>query len=108
MVIAGGGDSALDWTIYLSDIAKEVTLIHRRNEFRGHLDSVEKVQELKNQGKVELITPAEVVGIEGEGKVEAVTIKHGANTFKKSCDHFVPLFGLSPKTRTYSELGIGN
>ena len=48
VVIAGGGDSALDWSIYLSNVAKSVTLVHRRNEFRGALDSVEKVKELKN------------------------------------------------------------
>jgi thioredoxin reductase (NADPH) len=51
VVIAGGGDSALDWSIFLTDVASEVTLIHRRNEFRGALDSVEKVQELKDAGK---------------------------------------------------------
>src|SRR5690606_33180032 len=51
VVISGGGDSALDWSIFLADIAKSVTLVHRRNEFRGALDSVEKVQELKNLGK---------------------------------------------------------
>ena len=56
VVIAGGGDSALDWSIYLADIAKEVTLVHRRNEFRGALDSVEKVRELKMLGKINLIT----------------------------------------------------
>lgn len=106
VVIAGGGDSALDWSIYLSAIAKEVTLIHRRNEFRGHLDSVEKVQELKDQGKINLITPAEVIGVEGNGKVEAVVIKHGANTFKKECDHFVPLFGLSPKLGPIANWGL--
>ncbi len=106
VVIAGGGDSALDWSIYLSAIAKEVTLIHRRNEFRGHLDSVEKVQELKDQGKINLITPAEVIGVEGNGKVEAVVVKHGANTFKKECDHFVPLFGLSPKLGPIANWGL--
>ena len=51
VVISGGGDSALDWAIFLSNIASEVTLIHRRNEFRGALDSVEKVRELKNNNK---------------------------------------------------------
>lgn len=51
VIIAGGGDSALDWSIFLADVASEVTLVHRRNEFRGALDSVEKVQELKNQGR---------------------------------------------------------
>ena len=61
VVISGGGDSALDWAIFLSNVASEVTLIHRRNEFRGALDSVEKVQELKNLGKIRLITPASMI-----------------------------------------------
>ena len=74
VVISGGGDSALDWAIFLSDIASEVTLIHRRNEFRGALDSVEKVQELKNLGKIRLITPAEVKGIIGTDKVTGVSL----------------------------------
>lgn len=106
VVIAGGGDSALDWSIFLSDVASEVTLIHRRNEFRGHLDSVEKVQELKNAGKIELITPAEVVGVDGQGKIESIVVKQGANTFKKACDHFVPLFGLSPKLGPIADWGL--
>lgn len=106
VVIAGGGDSALDWSIFLADVASEVTLIHRRNEFRGHLDSVEKVQELKSAGKINLITPAEVVGLEGEGKLESVTIKQEAKVFKKECDHFVPLFGLSPKLGPIADWGL--
>jgi len=106
VVIAGGGDSALDWSIFLSDVASEVTLIHRRNEFRGHLDSVEKVQELKSAGKINLITPAEVIGVEGDQKLEAVTIKQGAKSFKKQCDHFVPLFGLSPKLGPIADWGL--
>ena len=75
VVIAGGGDSALDWSIFLSDIASQVTLIHRRNEFRGALDSVDKVQELKNKGKIKLVTPAEVINVVGHHKVEAVVVK---------------------------------
>jgi thioredoxin reductase (NADPH) len=106
VVIAGGGDSALDWSIFLSDVASEVTLIHRRNEFRGHLDSVEKVQELKNEGKINLITPAEVIGVEGQNKIEAVIIKQDAKTLKKECDHFVPLFGLSPKLGPIADWGL--
>jgi len=74
VVIAGGGDSALDWSIFLTDVASEVTLIHRRNEFRGALDSVDKVQELKDAGKIKLITPAEVKGIVGTNKVEGVSV----------------------------------
>ena len=98
VVIAGGGDSALDWSIFLSNVAKEVTLIHRRNEFRGALDSVEKVQELKNQGKINLITPAEVVTLKGNGHIEAISVKkEGEEAFDLQTDYFIPLFGLTPK-----------
>ncbi|NRR90063.1 NAD(P)/FAD-dependent oxidoreductase [Winogradskyella undariae] len=107
VVIAGGGDSALDWSIFLSDIASSVTLIHRRNEFRGHLDSVEKVQELKNQGKINLITPAEITGINGNGKVENVEVtKKGEEPILLETDHFIPLFGLSPKLGPIANWGL--
>lgn len=107
VVIAGGGDSALDWSIFLADVAKSVTLIHRRNEFRGHLDSVEKVQELKNEGKIKLVTPAEVTDILGDGKVEAIEItKKGEEPIKLETDHFIPLFGLSPKLGPIANWGL--
>ena len=106
VVIAGGGDSALDWSVFLTDVANSVTLIHRRNEFRGALDSVEKVQELKNQGKIELITPAEIVGIVGDTHVEGVTIKQGDAIVEKACDHFIPLFGLAPKLGPIADWGL--
>ena len=98
VVIAGGGDSALDWAVFLTDVADEVTLVHRRNEFRGALDSVDKVQELKNLGKINLITPAEIKGILGTGKVTGVAVeKKGEAPFIVDADYFIPLFGLSPK-----------
>ncbi|WP_346881029.1 NAD(P)/FAD-dependent oxidoreductase [uncultured Algibacter sp.] len=107
VVIAGGGDSALDWSIFLADVAKSVTLIHRRNEFRGHLDSVEKVQELKNAGKINLITPAEVTDILGDGKVEAIEIKKkDEDPMVLKTDHFIPLFGLSPKLGPIANWGL--
>jgi thioredoxin reductase (NADPH) len=107
VVISGGGDSALDWAIFLSDIASEVTLIHRRNEFRGALDSVEKVQELKNLGKIRLITPAEVKGILGTDKVTGVAVqKEGEDAFIVDADHFIPLFGLSPKLGPIGNWGL--
>ncbi|MFT6826445.1 MAG: thioredoxin reductase (NADPH), partial [Patiriisocius sp.] len=106
VLIAGGGDSALDWSIFLTDIAASVTLVHRRNEFRGALDSVEKVQELKNQGKINLITPAEVVGIIGEDHVTGVMIKQGDAVSEKPCDHFIPLFGLAPKLGPIADWGL--
>ncbi len=107
VVIAGGGDSALDWSIFLSNVAKEVTLIHRRNEFRGALDSVEKVQELKNQGKINLITPAEVVTLKGNGHIEAISVKkEGEEAFDLQTDYFIPLFGLTPKLGPLTEWGL--
>lgn len=107
VVISGGGDSALDWSIFLSDVASEVSLVHRRNEFRGALDSVEKVAELSKSGKINLITDAEVKGINGDGKVESVMIKHKKDgEFIKECDHFVPLFGLSPKLGPIADWGL--
>ncbi|MEZ4779766.1 MAG: NAD(P)/FAD-dependent oxidoreductase [Flavobacteriaceae bacterium] len=106
VVIAGGGDSALDWSVFLTDVAESVTLVHRRNEFRGALDSVEKVQELKNKGKMEVITPAEVVGVFGNNKVEGVSIEREGEIFQKKCDHFIPLFGLAPKLGPIADWGL--
>jgi thioredoxin reductase (NADPH) len=106
-VIAGGGDSALDWSIFLADVASEVTLVHRRNEFRGALDSVEKVQELKNLGRINLITPAEIKGILGEDRVTGVVLeKKGKDPFILDTDHFIPLFGLSPKLGPIGNWGL--
>ena len=108
VLIAGGGDSALDWSIFLADVAKEVTLVHRRNEFRGALDSVEKVQQLKNEGKINLITPAEVVALKGENRLEKVTVKDTSTSEETDVevDNFIPLFGLSPKLGPISNWGL--
>ncbi|MBE7630043.1 NAD(P)/FAD-dependent oxidoreductase [Tenacibaculum piscium] len=107
VVIAGGGDSALDWSIFLTDIAKSVTLVHRRNEFRGALDSVDKVQELKDAGKINLITPAEIKGIIGDNHVEGVVIaEKEKEEYTLNCDHFIPLFGLSPKLGPIGNWGL--
>jgi thioredoxin reductase (NADPH) len=109
VVISGGGDSALDWTIFLAEIAKEVTLIHRRNEFRGALDSVEKVQELKNKGKINLITPGEVIGLVGDDKLTEVVVLHSDHIQKEleiETDYFIPLFGLSPKLGPIANWGL--
>lgn len=107
VVIAGGGDSALDWSIFLTDIAKSVTLVHRRNEFRGALDSVDKVQELKDAGKLKLITPAEIKEITGENHVTGVVIsKKDEEPYVLETDHFIPLFGLSPKLGPIANWGL--
>ncbi len=106
VVISGGGDSALDWSIFLSNIASEVTLIHRRNEFRGALDSVEKVQELKNAGKIKLITPAEVIGLNGAEHLESVIIESDKTQRTIPTDYFIPLFGLTPKLGPIADWGL--
>jgi len=108
VLIAGGGDSALDWSIFLADVADEVTLVHRRNEFRGALDSVEKVQQLKNEGKINLMTPAEVVALKGENHLKKVTVKNTSTSEETDVeiDYFIPLFGLSPKLGPISNWGL--
>jgi len=106
VVISGGGDSALDWSVFLSEIASSVTLIHRRNEFRGALDSVEKVRNLVSINKIKLITPAEVIDLHGHNKIEAVTISHESETTVIKTDHFIPLFGLSPKLGPIADWGL--
>jgi thioredoxin reductase (NADPH) len=106
IVIAGGGDSALDWSIFLSDVASSVTLIHRRNEFRGALDSVEKLQEYKKLGLVNLITPAEVISLHGETKLNAITIDRDGTQEVIETDYFIPLFGLTPKLGSIANWGL--
>lgn len=109
VVIAGGGDSALDWSIYLADVASEVTLVHRRNEFRGALESVDRVKELKDIGKIKLITPAEIVDVHGEDHLESVSIRKNNNPeedYTLETDYFIPLFGLSPKLGPIADWGL--
>lgn len=106
IVIAGGGDSALDWSIFLSNVAESVSLIHRRNEFRGALDSVEKVQELKALGKINLITPGEVVAVHGDEHLTAVSIEKEDETVQLEADFFIPLFGLTPKLGPIANWGL--
>ena len=106
VVIAGGGDSALDWAIYLSEIARSLTLIHRRNEFRGALDSVDKVQELKNEGAIQLITPAEVTQLHGENQLSGISFVKEKVTHQIDTDYFIPLFGLTPKLGPIANWGL--
>ena len=106
IVIAGGGDSALDWSIYLADIAKEVTLVHRRNEFRGALDSLEKARELKTQKKINIITPAEITQLIGKEKLERIVITKDKVDSNIDLDHFIPLFGLSPRLGPIADWGL--
>ncbi|AMD85956.1 thioredoxin reductase (NADPH) [Capnocytophaga haemolytica] len=107
VVIAGGGDSALDWSIYLAEVAASLTLVHRRNEFRGALASVEKVKALKEAGKINLKTPYEVVGLAGDEKLEHLILeKDGGERETIAADYFIPLFGLTPKLGPIATWGL--
>jgi thioredoxin reductase (NADPH) len=99
MVIAGGGDSALDWTIFLADIVSELTLVHRSESFRGAPDSVNKVMALAESGKIRLILNSNLNSVTGAGKLENVEIIHNRSmeVTNVAADHLIPLFGLSPK-----------
>lgn len=108
-VIAGGGDSALDWSIYLAEreIASEVTLVHRSTSFRGHLDSVQKVIDLADAGKIRLITESEVVGLNGGSQLQEVVIRHNSTgEIVTEADHFIPLFGLKPALGPIANWGL--
>jgi thioredoxin reductase (NADPH) len=108
-VIAGGGDSALDWSIFLTEknIASEVTLVHRSSSFRGHLDSVQRVIDLAGEGRIRLITEAEVTGINGADKVESVVVTHQKDgEIIVETDHFIPLFGLKPTLGPIADWGL--
>ena len=108
-VIAGGGDSALDWSIFLTEkrIASQVTLVHRRSSFRGHLDSVQKVMDLAEKGLIKLITEAEVIDLKGDNHLEKVVINHDKDgQFDYETDHFIPLFGLKPSLGPIADWGF--
>ncbi|MCE2789072.1 MAG: NAD(P)/FAD-dependent oxidoreductase [Saprospiraceae bacterium] len=107
VLVAGGGDSALDWSILLADIAAEVALVHRRTSFRGAVDSVEKVMELAHAGKINLITNAQVIGLAGEAHLEGVLIEEdGKSPYVYSSEYFIPLFGLAPKLGPIGDWGL--
>jgi thioredoxin reductase (NADPH) len=98
IVIAGGGDSALDWTIFLANVASEVTLVHRGTTFRGAADSAEKVKNLHEAGKIKLVLSSNVTHLHGNGQLEEVTIMgNNGEAETVPLDAFVPLFGLTPK-----------
>lgn len=107
IVIAGGGDSALDWTIHLADIAEHITLVHRNETFRGAPDSAGKVHELATSGRIDLLLNSNLHELHGNGVLDAVTVADK----QKQCttipaDYLVPLFGLSPKLGPIADWGL--
>ena len=106
VVISGGGDSALDWTIVLSEIANKVTLIHRRNQFRGAVDSVNKIQQLKDNNKLDIITPAVLKKLNGKNKLESIDVAIDNEIINIPTDYLIPLYGLVPKMDVFKSWGL--
>ena len=104
--IFGGGDSALDWALELSKISR-VTLIHRRNEFRGASHTVKEITKLSNAGKLALKTKYQLSAIEGDKNIKSITIKHDeGKTEKIETDYILSFFGLIMKLGPIAEWGL--
>ena len=107
IVVAGGGDSALDWTLFLADVAAELTMVHRGETFRGAPDSAEKVKQLAALGKIRMELNSNVTHLNGNGHLSAVTITHNDGSVKEvEADHYLALFGLSPKLGPIAHWGL--
>lgn len=107
VVVAGGGDSALDWTIYLADVAAELSLVHRNETFRGAPDSAQKVVEMSKAGKINLHLSSNIVELHGNGILNNLTVQNKAKDRQTiDADYFIPLFGLSPKLGPMENWGL--
>jgi thioredoxin reductase (NADPH) len=104
--IFGGGDSALDWTLELSKFSK-ITLIHRRNEFRGAPHTLSEIKKLENEGKISIKTPCQLESIEGDKNIESISIKfEDGKTEKIKTDTILSFFGLIMKLGPIAEWGL--
>ena len=104
--IFGGGDSALDWTLELSKFSK-ITLIHRRNEFRGAPHTLSEIKKLENEGKISIKTPCQLESIEGDKSIESILIKFDdGKTEKIKTDTILSFFGLIMKLGPIAEWGL--
>jgi thioredoxin reductase (NADPH) len=107
LLIVGGGDSALDWTLNLAPVAGRITLLHRRDQFRAAPDSVNKMMALVKDGKIDFAL-GQVTGLEGQGgRLSAATIKANDGTVSSiACDALLPFFGLTMKLGPVANWGI--
>jgi len=94
VVIAGGGDSAVDWAISLAEIAQKIYVVHRRDKFRCAPESADKMKKLEAQGKIEMVIPFQLEGLEGnDSKLSHVIVKDFDNNIKKiEADYLLPFF----------------
>jgi thioredoxin reductase (NADPH) len=108
VVIAGGGDSAVDWAIALGEIAKKVFVVHRRDKFRCAPESADKMKKLVSEGKIELVVPFQLDGLEGNnGKLLGVLVKDFDGNIKKlEADYLLPFFGLAMELGPIANWGL--
>lgn len=108
VAIAGGGDSALDWTLSLADVAARVMVVHRRDKFRAAPDSVAKVKALADAGKIDMVVPYQLDSLEGEpGALKAVILKDlDGKTRRLEADALLAFFGLSMNLGPIAEWGL--
>jgi len=107
VVIVGGGDSALDWTLNLAPIASHLTLVHRRSEFRASPDSVNKMMALVGEGKIDFVL-GQVTSLQGEGGQlsKALVKTNDGSSFDIACDAMLPFFGLTMKLGPVANWGF--
>jgi thioredoxin reductase (NADPH) len=106
VLIVGGGDSALDWTLNLQPLARSLTLLHRRDEFRGAPHSVARMRALAREGKMKLVI-GQVAAMHGSGgQLEAVTVKNKDCEQRIACDRMLPFFGLTMKLGPIAQWGL--
>ncbi len=109
LVIAGGGDSALDWAVSLADVAKKIYMVHRRPKFRGAPETVSQMEALaKEGGPIEKVIPYQLAGLEGDGKrLEAVVVRTlEGETRSLEADALLPFFGLSMNLGPIADWGL--
>jgi len=108
VVIAGGGDSAVDWALSLADVARSVMVVHRRPKFRAAPESAARLAALAEAGKVELVIPYQLAGLEGaDGRLDAVVVKTlDGETRHLEADVLLPFFGLSMNLGPIAEWGL--
>jgi thioredoxin reductase (NADPH) len=107
VLIVGGGDSALDWTLNLAPIASHLTLLHRRSEFRASPDSVNKMLALVGEGKIDFVL-GQVTSLAGDdGQVSKAIVKtNDGSAFEIACDALLPFFGLTMKLGPVANWGF--
>ena len=108
VVVAGGGDSAVDWAISLSEVAEKVSIVHRRAKFRAAPESVNRLRALADEGRIDLVVPYQLVGLEGDGEImKAVIVADlDGNGRRLEADMLLPFYGLSMSLGPIADWGL--